>query len=1144
MGGGGNPSGGSPSTTPNALTGFVPGGGAITQPIDAAAAFGNLSGGASLTYRAVVGDDEAALDSVGLMIDAQTGEITGNFTGTDGAVVTVTALGEADAVRGTAAVTIQRSDPPMVSDTPLRDRTVTSGTQIAPIGTASAFEDPDEGDTLRFGATVGNDGAALSTIGLEIDAESGNITGEITGAEDVTITVTATDGSGQSVMDSFVVTVAAQGAAPPDRTEVIGEEIAPIDLNGLFPASEGETPNLVVTFGRNDSGLMFDTSTNRITGTLAGTGDVTVTVTDGGASQVTFVISAVEAVAANPPTVTTEAPSEPLVLTTGVELVASINVRSWFADPDGIGTLTFTASGLDGIGLMFADGEIGGTFTGTRDAAIRIVAGDGLSSAEHTLQITANAAPTKTAEAPSEALVLTTGVALASPINAGAWFEDSNSGQTLTYSLVDPTDLDGTGLNFDAASGGISGTYSGTSSASVTVSASDGHASVEHMVDIMANNAPTKTTDAPSEAMILTTGTALASPISAAEWFEDADQGQTLTYSLTAGTDLGLTINAGSGEIGGTFSGMSDTSITVRATDGHASVDHTLNITANAAPVAGESLRDMFVRTGALVPEINLSDAFTDPDSEDTLTYSAMVGSQSLADANIGLTMTNAGVISGTFTGTANAEVDISASDGRGGTFGRSFTFRKFDLGADIIGGSGDDIIIPGDRNTSVNLHGGAGSDIFYLTTNSIGVFYGHNASDYGSDSDFDVIIVPVQDNLISISAIIIDIGGMNVLSIGLAGGLRVNGFEEIRLIDRTLRVTETGTTGHDIIFDETGDGVTVNGLVGDDVIVGNSGNDAISGGPGRDSIEGYGGMDSLIGGSGDDIILGHAGADTISGGIGDDFLNGGSEEDTATYGGNIRDFRFTSSGLVTVADANTADGTDEGEDRLLQIEKLRFGDGTEIETDNIKFGSGNSGNVNAHSTEASILYGANGGYTFTGGSVADIFQFLTAADSTSAAQTTIMGFNQSQGDRIALGQEIGAVTVAESGGNTVMTNSTTFSLVIQGNGLNLAENTHYYFIGTPAQSSAIRGNEKQEIVAQVVDEPRSDVVGLPTLNEENPVIVDFSVDGDDSGSAYEYPRDDRDAAFIPAAAESQPDLDIAHAAAGECGDHLFSSMY
>ncbi len=402
-GGGG---GGSPSTSPNSLTGFVPGDGAITQPIEASGAFGNLSGDGSLTYSAVVGDDGAGLDSVGLMIDAQTGEITGEFTGMDGAEITVTALGDADAVRGTATVTIQRSDPPKLSDTPLRDRIATAGTQIAPIGVESAFEDTDVDDTLRFEATVRNDGAALSTIGLEIDAETGEITGEITSEENVTITVTATDGSGQSVTDDFVVTVVAAGAAPPNRTEVIGEEIDPIDLNGLFPASGGETPNLVVTFDRSDSGLTFDASTSRITGTLAGAGDVTVSVTDGGASPVAFVISAVEA--GGPPMVTAQAPSNPMVLTTGVELASPIDVRTGFADPDGNGTLTFSVSGLDGTGLTFEDGEISGTFTGDRDAEIRVVAGDGLSSVAHILRITANTAPAATDGAPGT-LILTTG---------------------------------------------------------------------------------------------------------------------------------------------------------------------------------------------------------------------------------------------------------------------------------------------------------------------------------------------------------------------------------------------------------------------------------------------------------------------------------------------------------------------------------------------------------------------------------------------------------------------------------------------------------------------------------------------------------------------------------------------------------------
>jgi Ca2+-binding RTX toxin-like protein len=63
----------------------------------------------------------------------------------------------------------------------------------------------------------------------------------------------------------------------------------------------------------------------------------------------------------------------------------------------------------------------------------------------------------------------------------------------------------------------------------------------------------------------------------------------------------------------------------------------------------------------------------------------------------------------------------------------------------------------------------------------------------------------------------------------------------------------------------------TLNGGLGDDVLIGNAGIDKLIGGDGTDTLLGGAGIDVLIGGKGDDYLDGGTGSDTMSGGKGND---------------------------------------------------------------------------------------------------------------------------------------------------------------------------------------------------------------------------------------------------------------------------------
>lgn len=74
--------------------------------------------------------------------------------------------------------------------------------------------------------------------------------------------------------------------------------------------------------------------------------------------------------------------------------------------------------------------------------------------------------------------------------------------------------------------------------------------------------------------------------------------------------------------------------------------------------------------------------------------------------------------------------------------------------------------------------------------------------------------------------------------------------------------------------------GFNVDGLGGDDILLGGYLADNIRGSAGFDWINGDSGNDVIDGGGDDDVLIGDAGSDRISGGLGNDYLAGGSGDD------------------------------------------------------------------------------------------------------------------------------------------------------------------------------------------------------------------------------------------------------------------------
>ncbi len=141
--------------------------------------------------------------------------------------------------------------------------------------------------------------------------------------------------------------------------------------------------------------------------------------------------------------------------------------------------------------------------------------------------------------------------------------------------------------------------------------------------------------------------------------FTDPDAGQTLTYTAV-GLPAGLSINSGTGAITGTTSSTGANSITIRATDpGGLSASSTVGITfnTNLTPVFSGTLTSVTAIAGAPFSYTLPTGSFTDPNTGQTLTYTA-TGLPTGLSINSG-----SGALTGTASTTGSNSVVFTATD-------------------------------------------------------------------------------------------------------------------------------------------------------------------------------------------------------------------------------------------------------------------------------------------------------------------------------------------------------------------------------------------------------------------------------------------------------------------------------------------------
>jgi Ca2+-binding RTX toxin-like protein len=226
--------------------------------------------------------------------------------------------------------------------------------------------------------------------------------------------------------------------------------------------------------------------------------------------------------------------------------------------------------------------------------------------------------------------------------------------------------------------------------------------------------------------------------------------------------------------------------------------------------------------------------------------------------------------------------------------------------------------------------------------------------------------------------------------------------------------VVRTGTPQADVLAG-TGSDDNIVAFAGDDVATGGAGADAISAGEGADFVSGGDGRDVIFAGAGDDqvfggghadVIYGDAGVDRIFGDGGNDLINAGAGDDQV-FGGAGNDLI-----VAEVGDGNDVYfGDDSGGG--TGIDTLDMSAATASVT--VKLGSGPllNGTASSSQTGNDTIWGienvntGSGSDTITaskavnvmnGGAGNDTFTFMSASD---ADGDTILGFEP--GDRIDL---------------------------------------------------------------------------------------------------------------------------------------------
>ena len=422
--------------------------------------------GDTLTYRATKADDMALPAWLTFNPDARTFSGTPASTDIGTLMVKVTVSdGNGSSISDTFNImvsTTAANQAPTVANM-IPDQSATVDTEFSFNVPANTFSDAD-GDTLTYRATKADDMALPAWLTFNPDARTFSGTPTSTDIGTLMVKVTASDGNGGSISDTFniMVSTTAANQAPtvanmiPDQSATVDTEFSFNVPANTFSDADGDTLTYRATKADdmalpawltfNPNALTFSgTPTSTDTGTLM----VKVTASDGNGGSIsdTFNIMVSTTAANQAPTVANMIPDQSAT----VDMMFSFNVpANTFSDADG-DTLTYRATKADDMALpaWLTFNPDARTFSGTPTSTdigtlmVKVTASDGNGgSISDTFNImvsttTANQAPTVANMIPDQSATVDTEFSFTVPANT---FSDAD-GDTLTYRATKADDM-------------------------------------------------------------------------------------------------------------------------------------------------------------------------------------------------------------------------------------------------------------------------------------------------------------------------------------------------------------------------------------------------------------------------------------------------------------------------------------------------------------------------------------------------------------------------------------------------------------------------------------------------------------------------------------------------------------------------------
>ncbi|WP_392665171.1 putative Ig domain-containing protein [Amaricoccus sp. B4] len=631
----------------------------------------------------------------------------------------------------------QSNTAPVVS-APIDDQLVPVGQSFAITVPSGTFTDAD-GDALTLSAARGN-GLPLPSW-LSFDAATGTLSGTPSNLGALYIRVTADDGHGGTVYDTFhlesqtaVNTAPVVSSAIADQTATANQGFTFVLPNGTFTDADGDALTLSATLSSGaslPSWLSFDAASRTFSGTPTNSGALTIRVTandgHGGTVNDDFDLSVQTAQSNTAPVVS--APIDDQLVPVGQSFAITVPSGT-FTDADG-DALTLSAARGNGLPLPSwlsfdaATGTLSGTPSNLGALYIRVTADDGHGGTVYDTfhlesQTAVNTAPVVSSAIADQTATANQGFTFVLP--NGTFTDADGDALTLSATLSSGASLP-SWLSFDAASRTFSGTPTNSGALTIRVTANDGHGgTVNDDFDLSVQTAQSNTApvvSAPIDDQLVPVGQSFAITVPSGT-FTDAD-GDALTLSAARGNGLPLpswlSFDAATGTLSGTPSNLGALYIRVTADDGHGGtvydIFHLESQTAvNTAPVVSSAIADQTATANQGFTFVLPNGTFTDADG-DALTLSATLSSGASLPSWLSFDAASR-TFSGTPTNSGALTIRVTANDGHGGTVNDDFDLSVQTAQsntAPVVSAPIDDQLVPVGQSFAITVPSGTFTD-------------------------------------------------------------------------------------------------------------------------------------------------------------------------------------------------------------------------------------------------------------------------------------------------------------------------------------------------------------------------------------------------------------------------------------------------